>query len=548
MIDASALEFGRAVFDLLFMSSLRAVALIVPVWLALFLIRRRRPTLEHGIWTAVLGGMLLLPALGLLRLLPELSSSAMVETAIPLPPIPAWSGAVVPTLATETGPFVDWRGLAGLISVFVTSILLLRSVFARRRVLQLIARTDSITEPAAQRSLQSLLGATNLDRPPKLVSSPEVGTPVVYGCFQPVIILPATWPNWSRDKLRAVLSHELTHVARRDHWVMVAASLNAAVFWFHPLAWWVRTRLRALAETACDDHTIMIVRDPEGYAETLLEIAKCSQGKGPVPATTPAMAHTSRVTRRIERILRNRACHCGLLRGAVRRRLTAATLSAAVSVSLVSVTLGQSGGVTLFGSVRDASGARIPGATVLIVDPSRNSKEATMTGADGSFRLHRLVPSNAYEIEVRARGFAVHNQPVDLIADQHLDIILKVGRIEEEIVIAGKRPAVDSSPPKRTGRRIRVGGNVQPARLLQHVRPIYPTDAEREGVEGTVLLEAVINKRGEPIRLKALNTVVDRRLVTAAIEAVRKWHYEPALLNGKSIEVVMTISVTFQLP
>ncbi len=67
-------------------------------------------------------------------------------------------------------------------------------------------------------------------------------------------------------------------------------------------------------------------------------------------------------------------------------------------------------------------------------------------------------------------------------------------------------------------------------------------------MEGTVLLEAVISQEGEPLGLKAINTVVDQRLVSAAIEAVRLWRYEPVLLNGKPVEVVTTVNVTFRLP
>lgn len=113
------------------------------------------------------------------------------------------------------------------------------------------------------------------------------------------------------------------------------------------------------------------------------------------------------------------------------------------------------------------------------------------------------------------------------------------------IVVAGKRPSAGLKP--REG-GFRVGGNVQNAKLVQHIRPIYPVDAEREGMEGTVLFEAVISQEGEPIGLKAINIVVDQRLVSAAIEAVRLWRYKPMLLNGKPIEVVTTISVVFRLP
>ena len=548
MIDLAALEFGRAVFDLLLMSSVRAVALIVPVCVALLLIRSRRPALQHGVCTAVLCGMLLLPALGLLSLLPDLSASVMVETAMPVLAIPAWSGSEVPTLATDAGSSTDWRGWAGLLSVLVTSILLLRSILVRRRILQLVARADAITQPAAQQLLASLVGETKLSHVPTLVSSSEVATPVVFGSLRPTVILPANWPQWRREKLRAVLLHELAHVARGDGWVMVAASLNSAVFWFHPLARWLRSRLRVLAEMACDDHAVMVARDPEGYAETLLEIAERCRDQRVFPATTLAMAHTPRVTRRIERILRNPAFHSGMLGRAVRRRLTLAVLSATILLSLVSVTLGQSDGVTLTGSVQDASGARIAEATVLIVDSVRNTTEATTTGADGSYRLDGLTPSSAYGIEVSARGFRAHSQTLDLTADKRLDIALEVGQIHEAVVVSGKRPPADRSQTKGQRRRTRVGGNVQPARLVKRVSPLYAVDVQQEGVEGTVRLEAVISKAGEPMGLRAINTVVDPRLVTAAIEAVRQWRYQSTMLNGQPIEVVMTIKVAFHLP
>lgn len=247
-----------------------------------------------------------------------------------------------------------------------------------------------------------------------------------------------------------------------------------------------------------------------------------------------------------ERTLYKPGFHSGMLPGAVRRKLTAAALTAAVLLSLVSTTLGQSKGVTLSGSVEDASGARVPKATVLIVDPVSGSTEATTTSASGSFRIQGLAPAPAYRIEVHARGFATHEQKVDLTVDQHLDITLEVSPIEEMVVVSGSRPPVEAGTFRMS--RFRVGGNVEKAKLIHHAPPIYGKDVQREVVEGTVLLEAVISRQGEPMGLKPINTVVDRRLVAAAMEAVRKWRYKPMLLNGQPIEAVTTISVAFQLP
>ena len=548
MIDASAVEVGRVVFDVLVVNSFKAVALISLVWLTLLLVRPQRPTLTHGVWTAVLFVMLLTPMLGSLSFLPELSMGGMPKAAISLQAIPVSSTRGVVAAATSPSTSLDWRSLAGLLSVFVTSILLLGSLFVSRRLLGLIRRADPVDQPGAKDLFRELSKETGLPRSPRLVSSPEIGTPAVFGHWRPTVILPAAWQTWSCEKLHAVFSHELAHVARRDGWTLAAASLNAAVFWFHPLSWWLRAQIRTFAEMACDDHAIMVVRDPEGYAETLLEIAELRRANGALPATASTMARNSRVTRRIERILQNAAFHSGILGGAVRRRLSVTALSAAILLSVVSVTRGQSDGVTLSGSVQDASGARVPGATVLIVDPALGNTEATTAGEDGTYRLAGLPPSATYEIEVQARGFAIGKQTVDLTTDKHIDITLEVGRIEEVIVIAGTRRSDSSPEPPTPSRTIQVGGNVEPAKLVQHIRPIYPADAEREGVEGTVLLEAVISQEGDPVRLNAVNAVVDQRLVSAAMEAVRLWRYEPALLNGKPVEVMTTVNVTFRLP
>ncbi|MDE0167453.1 MAG: M56 family metallopeptidase [Bryobacterales bacterium] len=546
MIGTTTVEFGKVVFDVLFLSSLRAMALILPVWLILSLMRPRRPALEHGVLTAVLCGMILLPVVDVSGRLPGISSSVIVETTVSVPVMQAWPDAAVSPVTSAIGSSDNWLGLAGLLSLMVTSILLLRSMTAWRRILQLMARGDAIVEPASQELLQSLLQAAKLGHAPKMVSSPEVGTPVVFGFIRPVIILPAAWPAWGKEKLQAVLLHELAHIARRDGWILAAAALNEAVFWFHPLARRLNRRLKALAETACDDHVILVTRDPEGYAETLLEFAAEGQEEGALPAATPAMAHTPRISRRIERILRKPGFHSGMLSGAVRRKLTAAGLTAAVLLSLVSPTLGQSSGITLSGSVQDASGARIPEAIVLIVDSAGGNTEATTTSADGSYRIHGLAPAPAYRIEVRARGFATYEQQVDLTVDKHLDITLDVSPIEEMIVVSGSRPAVEAGT--FTTSRHRVGGNVEKAKLIHHVPPVYDKDVQREGVEGTVVLEAVISKQGEPMGLKPINTLVDRRLVTAAMQAVRQWRYKPMLLNGQPIEAATTISVAFQLP
>lgn len=229
-------------------------------------------------------------------------------------------------------------------------------------------------------------------------------------------------------------------------------------------------------------------------------------------------------------------------------RMSGFLLPAALALQFAAVACNPEDGVALSGTVEDPSGARIPHALVLITNATAEMTEVTVGGEDGSFRIAGLAPSPAYQLEVRGpAGFETHVQGLNLTADQYLNLELGIIGIDEAIVIRSARPSPKSKSPNVPRRRIRIGGNVQRARLLNYVAPVYPSKAERDGVSGTVLLEATIGTDGKLIGLTTLNSSVDQRLEAATTEAVMQWRYDPTLLNGRPVEVVAKISVSFAL-
>ncbi|MGC1684007.1 MAG: energy transducer TonB, partial [Candidatus Acidiferrales bacterium] len=100
-------------------------------------------------------------------------------------------------------------------------------------------------------------------------------------------------------------------------------------------------------------------------------------------------------------------------------------------------------------------------------------------------------------------------------------------------------------PPKPTQQRIRVGGNVQSAKMIRQVQPVYPQIAKTAHVQGTVLLHAIISKDGSVQELQYVSG--PPLLMKAAMDAVREWRYQPTLLNGEPVEVETTVSVIFTL-
>ena len=134
--------------------------------------------------------------------------------------------------------------------------------------------------------------------------SDRITVPVTIGWLRPRILLPLDWRDWSPNKLDAVLAHEGAHVRRHDGLIAALAHVNRCIFWFHPLAWMLETRLSMLAEQACDESSLATLGDRNRYAQFLLEMASVvdgSQGRMRYHALT--MAAGSHIRRRIDLVL-----------------------------------------------------------------------------------------------------------------------------------------------------------------------------------------------------------------------------------------------------
>jgi TonB family protein len=93
--------------------------------------------------------------------------------------------------------------------------------------------------------------------------------------------------------------------------------------------------------------------------------------------------------------------------------------------------------------------------------------------------------------------------------------------------------------------RVRVSSGVSTGLLIKKVQPIYPPDARYNGIQGSVVMHAVINKAGDVIDLEVISGPIE--LAVSAVNAVRKWKYRPYLLKGDPVEVDTQIVVNYTL-
>ena len=108
-------------------------------------------------------------------------------------------------------------------------------------------------------------------------TSPAFREPGVFGIWRPILLLPeGIIERLTPTQLDSVLRHELCHVHRRDNLATAIHMVVEAVFWFHPMVWWLGARLMEERERACDEEVLRMGSDPQTYAESILRICELS--------------------------------------------------------------------------------------------------------------------------------------------------------------------------------------------------------------------------------------------------------------------------------
>lgn len=105
--------------------------------------------------------------------------------------------------------------------------------------------------------------------------------------------------------------------------------------------------------------------------------------------------------------------------------------------------------------------------------------------------------------------------------------------------------ALPPPPPPRVTEPVRPGGLIRYPAKVRDQAPIYPSVARAARIEGTVILEAVIDSDGTVREVRVLRSVP--LLDSSAMDAVREWRFTPTLLNGEPVPIVLTVTVTFRL-
>jgi TonB family protein len=142
-----------------------------------------------------------------------------------------------------------------------------------------------------------------LKRSPSLLEGQAGSMPMTVGVFRPAVFLPRVAREWSPERRRAVLLHELAHVRRGDSATHLLARIVVSFYWWNPLAWAGWREFVKERERAADDLVLGAGPRPTDYAQHLLDIARAQRLGMGLGAAAVAMARRSQLEGRLFAIL-----------------------------------------------------------------------------------------------------------------------------------------------------------------------------------------------------------------------------------------------------
>lgn len=260
----------------------KSTLLLALTLLATWLLRRASASLVHRVWMIGLVAALAIPLVHLI--VPGWTAGWFA----------AWLPAFDPGTSVESALQVVW--LAG------AAIGLAVLLGGAARLGWLVYHAEPLADSRWSAIAAELGSQLGLRRPVQLLVSRRVSFLGTWGVWRAHVLVPEPARDWNESRVRAVLAHELAHVARGDWPVQVLADAARAIYWFNPLFWLLASRLRRASEHAADNRALALGIGGAEYARVLLEVAG-ELGAQRRQAPILAMAQPSFLERRLVAVL-----------------------------------------------------------------------------------------------------------------------------------------------------------------------------------------------------------------------------------------------------
>lgn len=405
--------------------------------------------------------------------------------------------------------------------------------------------------------------------------------PVTFGLFSPVILLPPALRTQPAEIRRAVLCHELIHVRRRDWAAVLVEEAIRAACWFHPAMWWLVSRVQLAREEAVDEQAVLVTGSRRAYMRALLAFAD----HAPL-SPAPAFGRRRHLFHRM--VLISQEAVMSSTRVVFNCAALALLVTAGSVLAVSAMPMVQGGGAGQAGpgplesranpitpenpiprrihSVPVSYPADVPGADVrgvvslrVTLDsagrvaearklsaymPATPADPATRRRYEDAFARAAIESVRQWQYEPPANAPIAFTVTFSFQPDGDAALLEHKPSSPRETGAAAPPPPPAPPPPDWHNGALKVGGNIRPPEKVKDVRPVYPAVAREAGVEGIVILEARIDENGRVSHTRVLRSIP--LLDQAALDAVQQWEFQPTLMNGAPVPVIMTVTIAFR--
>jgi len=319
MINTDLLSIGNTLWlgmaNHIWQSTLFAAA----AWLITIFLKKNRARIRYWIWFSVSIKFLipfsLIVSLGTLiapewsKAPVEISTEWNVIQTINQPFNPPELETVSPTLDIIGSPSLSDKIPLILFSLWLCGSFAVLLNWHKRgmRVSRMVRKAEPLIDGHTVKDFNRIKQENRISNTVKLASTQDTMEPGVFGIFRPVLLLPAGILKHINDfELESILLHEIEHIRCKDNLIAFIHMLVEALFWFHPVVWWIGSRLVSERELACDESVLQAGRNPRVYAEGILKVCEY-YFKSPLVCVSGVIG--SDLKQRVEGIMKNQMGH-----------------------------------------------------------------------------------------------------------------------------------------------------------------------------------------------------------------------------------------------
>jgi len=476
---------------------------------------------------------------------------------------PVITGQFIPHITAEPTSNISMNTLlffAWLLGVVYLSARLLWGELRHRRLM----RSGELLTPETW--FDDMKAELGIKQEIQLHVNKHIQSPLMQGLWKVHIYLPWKYNSWTDAEKQSVLAHELTHVKRLDIIIIYLQALVKILYFFHPVIWLVNDQIDLEREKICDDAAIELSRAERGaYGHQLFKQLSSLKGGKPVPVLAGGFFMSdSSLIKRFRYIKEKRGTMTNKLRS-YHVLLVLLVISLAVLIAC--------------STEQDPTLMDPPGLTRETTDDSFVAYDSPPSPVGGYAAVQDNVIYPDLARQAGIGGTTIVQVTVNVLGEAvNPEVLKSSGNVSLDAAAMNAASVTSWTPAMKDGSPVRVkialpvvfrlevggaGHSIETANTTgkkdwdKPPRPeqwkaisqniIYPEEARRDGVTGTLNMQFTVDENGNLISFKVIDGPDHPALTKAAIHALQATKWIPGEKDGKPVAAIMEMGIGFEL-